>query len=60
MAFPERFRPSISKAASPSHLQEKLHICSLPHNVFGREAFNAAIEEGEEADFLNQLHHACC
>ena len=29
-------------------------------SVASEEAFNATIKEREEADFLNQLHHACC
>ena len=30
------------------------------YDVFGWETFNATIKEREEADLLNQLHHACC
>ena len=60
MAFPEQSRPSISIMASPNRLQEVLRNRSLPPRCLRQRSFNAAIKEREEADLLNQLHHACC
>ena len=44
---------SIELRPVPTAFRESCISAILCHDVFGREAFNAAIKEGEEADFLN-------
>ena len=60
VTFPERFRPSISKAASPNRLQEVLRNRSLPPRCLRHRSLQCRYQGGEEADLLNQIHHACC
>ena len=60
MAFPAQSRPSISIAASPNRLQEVLRNRSLPPRCLRHRSLQCRYQGGEEADLLNQLHHACC
>ena len=58
--FLHNFALPFPQRSIPTTFWKSYITAILCHDVFGREAFNATIKEWEEADLLNQLHHACC